>query len=86
LCIHQEIWIKVLRFQKCRTLFRSTASTILNEAQFNRDGIEAQLAHADGSVRGVYNSAEWLPGRRDMLLWWADYLDGLRRNACGAQK
>lgn len=58
--------------------FRSTASTILNEAQFNRDLIEMQLAHFDGSVRGVYNAAEWLPQRRDMMIWWADYLDGTR--------
>ncbi len=55
--------------------FRSTASTVLNEHQFNRDWIEMQLAHADGSVRGVYNAAEWLPGRRKMMEWWADYLD-----------
>jgi integrase len=55
--------------------FRSLASTILNEAQFNRDWIEIQLAHADNSVRGVYNAAEWLSGRRAMLQWWADYLD-----------
>lgn len=59
--------------------FRATASTILNEAQFNRDWIEMQLAHTDGSIRGVYNSAEWLPGRRDMMAWWADYLDGKRQ-------
>jgi integrase len=59
--------------------FRSTASTILNEAQFNRDWIELQLAHFDGSVRGAYNSAEWLPKRREMMAWWADYLDKSRR-------
>ena len=59
--------------------FRSTASTVLNEAHFNRDWIEMQLAHFDGSVRGVYNAAEWLPSRRKMVLWWADYLDGKRR-------
>jgi integrase len=58
--------------------FRSTASTILNEAHFNRDWIEMQLAHADGSVRGIYNAAEWLPGRRKMMTWWADQLDSLR--------
>ena len=52
--------------------FRSTASTILNEAQFNRDWVEMQLAHFDGSVRGVYNAAEWLPGRRQMMCWWAN--------------
>jgi integrase len=56
--------------------FRATASTVLNEAQFNRDWIEIQLAHCDGSIRGVYNFAEWLPARRGMMCWWADYLDG----------
>jgi integrase len=59
--------------------FRSTSSTALNEAQFNRDWIEMQLAHFDGSVRGVYNAAEWLSGRRQMLCWWADYLAGARQ-------
>jgi integrase len=58
--------------------FRSTASTVLNEAQFNRDWVEMQLAHFDGSVRGIYNAAEWLPGRRQMMNWWANYLDGER--------
>lgn len=55
--------------------FRSTASIVLNEHQFNRDWIEMQLAHTDGSVRAVYNAAEWLPSRRQMMCWWADYLD-----------
>jgi integrase len=56
--------------------FRATASTALNEAQFNRDWIEMQLAHCDSSIRGVYNFAEWLPGRRKMMNWWANYLEG----------
>jgi integrase len=56
--------------------FRGTASTVLNEAQFNRDWIEIQLAHSDSSIRGVYNFAEWLPGCRKMMNWWANYLDG----------
>lgn len=56
--------------------FRSTASTVLNEAQFNRDWIEMQLAHCDSSIRGVYNFAEWMPGRRAMMNWWANYIDG----------
>lgn len=56
--------------------FRSLASTILNETQFNRDWIEIQLAHVDHTVRGSYNAAEWLSGRREMLQWWADYVDG----------
>jgi integrase len=56
--------------------FRTTASTILNEQQFNRDWVEMQLAHFDGSVRGIYNAAEWLPGRRDMIGWWGNFVDG----------
>jgi integrase len=59
--------------------FRATASTVLNENHFNRDWIEMQLAHFDGSVRGIYNAAEWLPSRRKMMCWWADYLDGTRK-------
>src|SRR5207248_1278022 len=58
--------------------FRSLASTVLTEAQFNRDWIETQLAHADNTVRGSYNAAEWLSGRRAMLQWWAAYLDARR--------
>jgi integrase len=54
--------------------FRKTASTVLNEQQFNRDWVELQLSHAEGSVRSIYNAAEWLPGRRNMMCWWADYV------------
>ncbi len=61
--------------------FRSTASTILNESGFNRDWIEKQLAHEDGSVRGVYNAAEWLDGRRTMMNWWASYLERAADNS-----
>jgi integrase len=62
--------------------FRSMASTLLNENGFNRDWIERQLAHVEGnSVRAAYNYAEYLPERRKMMQWWADYLDKLRENA-----
>jgi integrase len=56
--------------------FRGCASTILNENNFNPDWIEKQLAHEErNKVRGAYNSAQWLPDRRRMMAWWADYLD-----------
>jgi integrase len=55
--------------------FRSTASTVLNEHEFNRDWIEMQLAHYAGDVRSIYNAAEWIAGRRDMMKWWSNYLD-----------
>lgn len=56
--------------------FRSTASTILNEHGFHADVIERQLAHTErNSVRAAYNHAQYLPERRKMMQWWADYLD-----------
>jgi integrase len=56
--------------------FRSTASTILNENAFRADVIERQLAHSEqNSVRAAYNHAQYLPERRKMMQWWADYLD-----------
>jgi integrase len=59
--------------------FRSTASTLLNANGWNRDVIERQLAHMESnSVRASYNFAEYLPERRKMMQWWADYLDALK--------
>lgn len=56
--------------------FRSTASTILNEHGFRPDVIERQLAHGERNhVRAAYNHAQYLPERREMMQWWADYLD-----------
>ena len=56
--------------------FRSTASTILNENGFSPDVIERQLAHGErNKVRAAYNHAQYLPERRKMMQWWADYLD-----------
>lgn len=58
--------------------FRSTASTILNENGFRPDVIERQLAHSErNNVRGAYNHAEYLPERKKMMQWWADYVDGI---------
>lgn len=56
--------------------FRGAFSTIANERGWNRDWIEVQLAHVEGSVRGAYNAAEYLPGRRELLQWWADLVIG----------
>lgn len=58
--------------------FRSTASTILNEHGFRADVIERQLAHSErNNVRAAYNHAQYLPERREMMQWWADFLDQL---------
>jgi integrase len=56
--------------------FRSTASTILNENGFRADVIERQLAHNERNpVRAAYNHAQYLAERRQMMQWWADYLE-----------
>lgn len=53
--------------------FRHTMSTILHEHGFESAWIEMQLAHVDkNSIRGTYNHAQYLEGRRTMLQWYAD--------------
>ncbi len=60
--------------------FRHTMSTILHEQGYNTAWIETQLAHADkNSIRGTYNHAQYLDGRREMLQWYADYMDALEK-------
>lgn len=60
--------------------FRHTMSTILHEQGFNTAWIETQLAHVDkNSIRGTYNHAQYLEGRRDMMQWYADYIDSLSK-------
>ncbi|ELO4115057.1 tyrosine-type recombinase/integrase [Salmonella enterica] len=55
--------------------FRRTASTLLHEQGYNSDWVEKCLAHKIGGVRGVYNRAEYLNQRREMLQSWADFVD-----------
>lgn len=62
--------------------FRTLFSTCANEAGWNRDHIEKQLAHEDrDDVRGAYNRAQWLDERAKMMQWWADRIDVLRKGA-----
>ncbi len=62
--------------------FRAVASTILNEAGFNPDVIERQLAHCErNEVRGAYNRAEYLPERKRMMQYWAEYLESVEAGA-----
>ncbi|MZR14270.1 tyrosine-type recombinase/integrase [Maritimibacter sp. DP07] len=58
--------------------FRKTASTLLNEAGFNKDWIERQLAHAEtNAVRAAYDKSEHIAGRTKMMQTYADMLDEL---------
>ncbi len=71
--------------------FRSMASTMLNRALdkngrrlWDKDLIEQQLAHVDGTIRGDYNrsdSVDAIQQRKAMLQYWADYLDQLKEGA-----
>lgn len=56
--------------------FRHQFSTIMNEHGWPSDAIEKQLAHANsGSIRGICNHAQYLDKRREMMQWWADWID-----------
>ncbi len=62
--------------------FRALASTVLNEQSgFAHDVIERQLAHREtDAVRAAYNRAQYLGQRRELMQWWADWLDRQRES------
>jgi hypothetical protein len=61
--------------------FRAAASSLLNECgKWNADAIEAQLAHVEANaVRKAYARAEYWAERVEMMAYWANRLDELRR-------
>jgi integrase len=68
--------------------FRSTASTLLNEALdpkthkplWSADAIEKALAHGDeDKVRAAYHRGTHWQERVSMAQWWSDHLDQLRQ-------
>jgi integrase len=66
--------------EMCPHGFRSAASTILNERGYDRDVIEAALAHQDeDQTRAAYNRAKYWPQRVTLMQDWADLLDEFRR-------
>ena len=54
---------------------RRTASTLLHENGWPSDVVEKALNHSVGGVRGIYNRAEYSSQRKEMLQYWADYID-----------
>ncbi|MGH8588720.1 MAG: tyrosine-type recombinase/integrase [Gammaproteobacteria bacterium] len=56
---------------------RRTASTLLHENGWPSDVVEKALNHTIGGVRGVYNKAEYAEKLREMLQFWADFLEKL---------
>ncbi|AKH70525.1 MULTISPECIES: tyrosine-type recombinase/integrase [Spongiibacter] len=57
---------------------RHTASTLLREHGWPKQFVDAQLSHKETGIAGDYNHAIYLPQRRLMMQWYADYLDALR--------
>jgi integrase len=59
--------------------FRATARTmIVKHLRFEKDWVEAQLAHTTSEEMGTaYDRNKWAEERGPMLQAWADYLDGL---------
>jgi len=57
---------------------RGTLSTALYEIDFPGNWIESQLSHADENrTRKSYNHAMYVENRREMMQFWADFLDEL---------
>ena len=63
--------------------FRRTASAHLHESGFNSDWIEKCLVHETKGIRGVYNRAQYADQRREMLQWWADFVDSQIKESGG---
>jgi len=62
--------------------FRTTASTILNEAGFRVDVIERQLAHGErNKVRAAYNRSQYLSERVEMMQWYSDHIDKAKQKS-----
>lgn len=59
--------------------FRAMFSTIANEHGKESDVVEALLAHIEkDKVRGAYNRAEYVEKKKEVVQWYADYLEGLK--------
>lgn len=71
-------WMKARGYQDVATIhgFRTTFSTHAHESGLWQSAwIEMQLGHVDrDKVRGVYNKAQYLDQRRQMMRWWGDEL------------
>ena len=56
---------------------RHLFSTAANEAGKDYRIVDSALAHKVKGVEGVYNKAQYLSQRRELLQWWADRVDSL---------
>jgi integrase len=60
--------------------FRAMATTMLYEKGWTPDLVERQMGHKVGNkVQQAYDYAQLLDKRREMMHWWANWLDELLR-------
>lgn len=58
--------------------FRAMASTVLYEHGWQTDAIELQLNHVKkDKIIAAYDRSRLISTRREMMQWYADYLDNL---------
>lgn len=56
--------------------FRALFSTVCNEHKKSKDAVERQLAHRERNPsRAAYDRSYHYEERKEILQWWADYLD-----------
>lgn len=61
--------------------FHDMMNTVLYEKGYNSAWVETLLAHIDkNAIRGTYNHAQYMDRRREMMQWYADYMDELERS------
>jgi integrase len=61
--------------------FRAMFSTIAREHKKRDEVIEALLAHTDtNKVRSAYNRADYTEEKREVMQWYADYLEGVKND------
>ena len=61
--------------------FRAMFSTIAREHKKRDEVIEALLAHTDtNKVRSAYNRADYAEEKREVIQWYADYLEGVKND------
>lgn len=59
---------------------RATLSTALNELEYPKQWVEAQLSHSDkDQISGTYNHAKYISQKKQMMQEWADMLDKWQR-------
>lgn len=62
--------------------FRSTFMTLAKESGWEHHVVHRAMSHVQGnSTTQAYDRAQYLPERRKLLEWWANFIDGLRAGA-----